>query len=82
MAIRFIPIGYCPVCGKTVNSAAWDTKADKSDPIWGEPGKRFLLCRMGAHYHIELETPEGTLERYIFAIPYSLKPPKEGARHD
>ncbi len=77
MTIGLIYVRKCPLCGEPLDSAVFDTKADKSDPYWGEPGKRFLICREGAHTHIEVVTAEGGIsQRYAFVIPYSLPKPK------
>lgn len=79
MSIGRIHVRNCPLCGLALDSAVSDTKADKSSPFWGEPGKRFLICRAGAHHHIEVITAEGTVsQRYAYVIPYSLPKPKEG----
>lgn len=77
MSIGPIYIGNCPLCGEALDSAVYDTRADKSSPYWGEPGKRFLICRSGAHHHIQVESAEGvSSQRYAFVIPYSLPKPK------
>jgi hypothetical protein len=72
MGIHMITVLYCPLCHRAIDQAISTTRSDKSSPFWGEPGKRFLICREGAHYHIEVETAERVLQRYAYVIPNSL----------
>lgn len=76
MSLRQITIGSCPLCGEGIDLAAVSDSTERESPFWGEPGKRFLICREGAHFHIQVETAEGLTDRYAFMVPYSL--PKRG----
>lgn len=75
--IRSISVWACPLCGEAIDTAVLTDSLDRSSPFWGEPGKRFLVCRAGSHFHIQIETLEGISQRYAYVSPYSWPKAKE-----